>query len=166
MAGRKRLIIIRGNSASGKTSVATELQKRLGPGTMLLSQDVIRRQILKVSEKQKNPAMKLIQLMAGFGWEHGWETVIVEGILSKKKNGVALKELIKTSDRAYVYYFDIPFEETLRRHATKPNACDYGEKEMRDWWLAADELATAGEVIIDETMSPSKIVALIKNDLA
>jgi hypothetical protein len=37
---------------------------------------------------------------------------------------------------------------------------------MRDWWLAADELATAGEVIIDETMSPSKIVALIKNDLA
>lgn len=38
-----KLIVLRGNSGSGKTSVAKELQKKFGHGTMLISQDVVRR---------------------------------------------------------------------------------------------------------------------------
>ena len=39
-----KIIIIRGNSGSGKTTVAKELCKRLGnSNVMLLSQDVVRR---------------------------------------------------------------------------------------------------------------------------
>lgn len=37
------IIIIRGNSGSGKTTVANELREYLGKDCMLLSQDVIRR---------------------------------------------------------------------------------------------------------------------------
>lgn len=41
------LIIIRGNSASGKTALAEACREQLGSTqTLLLSQDVIRRQIL------------------------------------------------------------------------------------------------------------------------
>ena len=43
-----KLIILRGNSGSGKTSVAKALQDKLGPNTMLLSHDMIRMQILHV----------------------------------------------------------------------------------------------------------------------
>jgi len=35
------IIILRGNSGSGKTTIAQELQKKFGLGTMLISQDVV-----------------------------------------------------------------------------------------------------------------------------
>ena len=38
-----RLIILRGNSGSGKTTTGKALQKKSGHGTMLISQDVVRR---------------------------------------------------------------------------------------------------------------------------
>lgn len=51
-----KLIILRGNSGSGKTTVAKELQKRFDRNTMLISQDVVRRDMLKeksiTSEKE------------------------------------------------------------------------------------------------------------------
>lgn len=48
----RELVILRGNSSSGKTSVAKDLQQLFGPNTMLISQDVIRRDILKVKDKE------------------------------------------------------------------------------------------------------------------
>ena len=45
-----KLIILRGNSGSGKTTVAKELQKKFGYNTMLISQDEIRRNILWVKD--------------------------------------------------------------------------------------------------------------------
>lgn len=51
-----KLIILRGNSGSGKTTVAKELQKRFGRNTMMISQDAVRRDMLKeksiTSEKE------------------------------------------------------------------------------------------------------------------
>jgi len=44
----KKLIILRGNSGSGKTTIAKELQNRFGRNTMLISQDVIRRDMLNL----------------------------------------------------------------------------------------------------------------------
>ena len=32
------------------------------------------------------------------------------------------------------YIWDLPFQETVRRHATKPVATEFGEGEMRAWW--------------------------------
>lgn len=48
----RELVILRGNSGSGKTSVAKDLRQLFGPNTMLISQDVIRRDILKVKDKE------------------------------------------------------------------------------------------------------------------
>ena len=38
----KKIIILRGNSGSGKTTVARALQKKFGYNTMMISQDGIR----------------------------------------------------------------------------------------------------------------------------
>ena len=48
------IIIIRGNSGSGKTTVAKELCKQLGKDCILLSQDVIRREILHTNDQYRN----------------------------------------------------------------------------------------------------------------
>ena len=54
------LIILRGNSGCGKPSTARLLQRQLGYGTMLVSQDVVRREILRVKDSESNPAIQLI----------------------------------------------------------------------------------------------------------
>lgn len=43
-----KLIILRGNSGSGKTTVAELLQQKFGPNTMRLSHDMIRMEVLHV----------------------------------------------------------------------------------------------------------------------
>ena len=47
-----KLIILRGNSGSGKTSAGIALQKKFGPNTMLISHDMIRLQVLHVWSRE------------------------------------------------------------------------------------------------------------------
>ena len=64
-----------------------------------------------------------------------------------------------------IYYFDISFEETVRRHATKPNAHEFGESEMRQWWKDQDVLGVPGEQRIGEQLAQAEIVDMIHRDV-
>jgi len=79
----QKLIILRGNSCSGKSTIAKKLQIKLGYGTMLIPQDIIRRQIIRVKDSIGNPSIELIYRTALYGKEIGYD-VILEGILTKK----------------------------------------------------------------------------------
>jgi len=158
-----KLIILRGNSGSGKTTIAKLLQNELGSGSMLVSQDVILREMLRVSDEANNPAVQLIYDLCMYGSKIGY-TVILEGILIKQKYGTMLKKLLEDFDgQKHVYYFDIPFDETVRRHAAKPNSHEFGEKEMKEWWQDKDYLELEGERIINESMSQERIINFIKS---
>ena len=81
----EKLIILRGNSGSGKTTVAKELQKKLGNSTagghpLLLSQDVVRRDMLKVKDGPHTEAILLLMELLKYGHAHN-EITILEGIL-------------------------------------------------------------------------------------
>ncbi len=161
----QKLIIIRGNSGSGKTTVAKKLRQKLGYETMLISQDVVRRDILGVKDDSGNPTVQLIHDLAMYGKKIGFN-VIIEGILKSSVNGEMLANLVQEFDgNASVYYFDIPFEETLNRHGTKPNKHEFGEEAMRRWWLEKDHLNISNEKIIDETHTEDEIVTMIYSDL-
>lgn len=156
------LIIIRGNSVSGKTTIAKKLQRELGEKTMLIQQDVVRREILNVRDTSGNSAIKLIENLALYGKSIDYN-VIVEGILSTRKYGEMLQRVVAQFDRVFVYYFDIPFEETLRRHKTKPNVDEFGEKELRDWWKEKDMLGDDDRMITAK-MNEQEIVDRMMND--
>lgn len=130
----KNWIILRGNSGSGKTTIAKELQKKFGRNTMLISQDMIRRDMLKVKDGENTLAVPLMKELLIYGNKHS-EIVILEGIMYADwyKSLFELAVLLYDT-RVYAYYFDLPFEETLKRHQTKPNCNDFGEEEMRRWW--------------------------------
>ena len=49
---------------------------------------------------------------------------------------------------AFAYFLDVPFDETLRRHATKPRVLKYGEAEMRRWYRGLDLLPGGIEQVI------------------
>ncbi|MCM1049497.1 MAG: kinase [Clostridiales bacterium] len=133
-----KLIILRGNSGSGKTTVAKELQKRLGRNTMLISQDVIRRDMLWVKDEESTPAIPLMQELLIYGNSHS-DIVILEGIMYADWYKPLFKLAVQLYDtRIYAYYFDLSFEDCLKRHQTKPNCNEFGEKEMRRWWREKD----------------------------
>ncbi|MFZ1801687.1 MAG: AAA family ATPase [Candidatus Saccharimonas aalborgensis] len=163
-------LIIRGNSGSGKTTVAKELRARISDGlsgnTLLVQQDVLRRDMLRERDMpEKCSVIELIELVVEFGRRQG-RIVILEGILVTKKYGPMLRHLANRFDEVYVYYLDIPFEETLRRHATKPNAHEFGEKEMREWWNDRDYLVISNEKILTKELSVEDIVDTIIDDMS
>lgn len=154
------LIILRGNSGSGKTTVAQQLQRELGPSTLLISQDVLRREMLGVKDGPHCLAIGLIEEIARYG-KGKVETVIIEGIMYTDWYGMMLKELALDFEACFCYYFDLPFEETLKRHQTKINRAEFGEARMRDWWQEKDYLEIIGEETITEDESAVSIVKRI-----
>lgn len=66
----RKLITFRGNSGSGKTTVARKLQKKFGHNTMLISQDEIRRNMLWVKDGIDTKALPLMIELLKYGNEH------------------------------------------------------------------------------------------------
>lgn len=159
------LIIIRGNSRSGKTTTAKILQNHLGHGTLLVSQDTVRREMLKVQDREGNLSIDLIRQIAEYG-KGKCEFVIVEGILYKHRYGEMLNNLIKFfNHKTYTYYFDLSFEETVIRHNSSSKMLEFGEDSLRAWWNPSDYLGMDGEVILTNDMSQNDVLNLILNQL-
>lgn len=144
----KKLIILRGNSGSGKTTVARELQKRFGKNTMLISQDAIRRDMLMVKDGENTLALPLMKELLRYGYQHS-EVVILEGIMHRDWYQSLFKLAMQLyGNGVYAYYFDLPFEETLRRHQTRAKCNEFGEEEMRKWWREKDFAEGLKEICI------------------
>lgn len=160
-----KLIVLRGNSGSGKTTVAKELQKVLGSNTMLISQDAIRRDILKVKDGEGTPAIPLLMELLRYG-RNNCEVVILEGILVADWYRSLFELAVELyGTNIYAYYYDISFEETLRRHQTRSNRCEFGEEAMRSWWRNKDYSDILNEKIISENQSKEKTVQEILYDI-
>ncbi|PEP86882.1 hypothetical protein COE95_09815 [Bacillus toyonensis] len=157
------LIIIRGNSGSGKSTVAKQLQLLL-KNTLLVPQDVARRDMLRVKDNVGNLSIELIKQIALYGIGKV-NYVIVEGILNTHKYKTMLTELINTFEETHIYYYDISLEETIARHKTKPNKNDFGKAELTAWYTNKDFLDSPNEKIIPETMSIDETVKMIITDI-
>lgn len=154
----RKLIILRGNSGSGKTAVAKELQNRFGRNTMLISQDMVRREILKVKDGENTQAIPLMKELLIYGNNHS-DVVILEGIMYADWYKPLFELAVRLyGSNIYAYYFDLSFEETLRRHQTKPNCHEFGEEAMRRWWREKDFSDILNEVSITAEKSMDIIV--------
>jgi adenylate kinase family enzyme len=160
-----KLIILRGNSGSGKTTTGKELQRKFGYGTMLISQDIVRREMLFVKDGPNTEASQLLLELTLYGKKH-CNIVILEGILNSKWYKKLFRNLLNEfNNQIFAYYFDIPFEETLNRHKQKPNAHEFGEKEMREWWNEKDLLDIITEVCLHKELSLNEIVDIVSQDV-
>lgn len=159
-AGDGKLIVLRGNAGSGKSTVAAQLRALATHPTALIEQDYYRHQLLSPwDEKASVLRSQLMVRDTRFLLAEGC-TVIIEGVLpSKWFKGIY--EEIAARD-AYVYYFDIPFEETVRRHAGRGKANDFGEEVLRGWWQENDILGVAGEQRIGQEYSVAATVDMIR----
>lgn len=165
MNNKSKIIILRGNSGSGKSTAAKALQKRLGRGTLLISQDVVRREMLWVSDGQDTKAIPLLINLIKYGKEN-CDFVILEGILNSRWYKELFEQIkAEFGSNVYAYYYDLPFEETLLRHKTKPNCNEFGEEEMKKWWNEKDYIGIIQEKMINKETSLDAAVNMIFNDV-
>lgn len=160
------LIILRGNSGSGKSSVAKMLQRKIGRNTLLISQDFVRREMLWAHDGKNTEALTLLITLLKYGKSH-CKYVILEGIL----NANWYKPLFETAtelykEKLFAYYYDIPFEETLRRHETKEKKFEFGEAEMLRWWNEKDFIGIIPEKSFKQDVYLESAVNIILKDIS
>ncbi len=161
---RTRLVLLRGNSASGKSSVAAGLRDRFGRGLALVGQDNLRRIVLRERDRPGAANIGLIDTVARYALDAGYH-VVLEGILHADRYGDMLARL-RTDHRGptHAYYLHVPWEETLARHATKPIAHEVGERELRAWYRELDLLPGGAETVIGAASSLTETVDRIMRD--
>lgn len=139
-----RLIVIRGNSCSGKTTVARTLHPLL-PGCALVEQDHFRRMMLR--EKPGGLAPRLIESTVQWLLDHDRQ-VILEGILFSDEYQSMLVSLMYYAERTHLFYLDVRLEETLRRNAARPEGHRHSPDDMRAWFHPHDVLGFSREHLI------------------
>jgi adenylate kinase family enzyme len=161
-----KLIVLRGPSGSGKSAVAKKLFEGASRRTVHVDQDHYRF-IFNPPGGGTKPNIdsihKMIKSNTLIALEDGCD-VILDGILSVKSYSEVLDEIFnKHEGESYMFYFDVSFEETLRRHSTRPNkAKDFGEAEMREWFPASHRSNHELEQIIPESFSIDETIRFIK----
>ena len=155
------LIVLRGNSGSGKSSVSHALRDAFGRGLTWVSQDLIRRIILKEKDAPGGVNIGLIDQVARYCLDHG-QQVVLDGILYADRYEETLAGLNRDHlGSSHFYYLDVSLDETLRRHATRPQATEFGPDDMRGWYCQHDLLSSIHERVIPETSTLEQTVKLI-----
>ncbi|MFD0023333.1 AAA family ATPase [Streptomyces sp. NPDC058382] len=152
-SGVTRLVLLRGNSASGKSSVAAAVRERFGRGLAIVGQDNLRRNVLRERDRPGAANIGLIDTVTRYSLDAGYH-VVLEGILYADHYGPMLQRLCEDHrGRTHCYYLDVDLGETLRRHATKPQVSEYGEAELRAWYRSRDLLPGGAESVIGAASS-------------
>ncbi|MEV7598503.1 AAA family ATPase [Kitasatospora sp. NPDC089797] len=164
-----RLVVVRGNSASGKSSVAAGIRDRSGQGLAVVAQDNLRTTVLRERDRPGGANIGLIDTVARYALDAGYH-VVLEGILYTDHYGEMLRRLI--GDHRGVtrcYYLDIPIDETLVRHASKADPALLAavtERDLRDWYHEHDVLPGGVETVIGSDSSLHDTVDRIMRDTA
>jgi predicted kinase len=156
-----RLIIVRGNSGSGKSTVARRLQRGHGRGCALVEQDYLRRILLRERDRPGGLAVGLLEQTVRYALDGGYH-VVLEGILHRARYGPMLHRLITAHvGVTTVVYFDVSLDETLRRHSLRPQAAEFTAEQMRGWYEPRDVLGVPGEHILGEDVPEDESVTFI-----
>lgn len=160
------LVVLRGNSGSGKSTTARAVRARLGRGVAWVEQDHLRRIVLRERDVPGGANIGLIAQTVRYALDHDY-CVLLEGILAAERYEGMLADLHRDhAGHTLFYYFDTTFEETVRRHATRPQATAFTTEQMAEWYRSRDLLGFVAEQLIPEDASAESTVERIVRDLA
>jgi hypothetical protein len=118
LRSRSQLIVLRGNSGAGKSTVAHGLRAELGRGVGKIDQDTVRRKLLRERDVEHGVNIGLIEHIVRYTLASDY-VVILEGILHAGRYGEMLRRLHHDFGGGW-YFLQVSWEESLRRHQTRP----------------------------------------------
>jgi len=157
----EKLLIIRGPSGAGKSTVSKELLALCSRPTLLVSEDGIRKMFNDHQRAGHDAARELATQSVRYGLRNGYD-VIYEGILNIKTRKAQIDEFLETHpEENYFFYLDVGWDETVRRHDTRPEKAEFGLEAMERWWDYASPINHPAETIIPETASKAEMIRII-----
>lgn len=148
-----KLIILRGPSGSGKSTIANILPQRSKYKFATVEQDMFRQTILHNQLGARELSATLCKNSIIECLESGF-SVIAEGIFNAKNYKQIFDAIIKNHpNNNYAYYFDVSFEETIRRHKTRDKKHQFNSEDMKPWYKSASPLGYDFESVINENHS-------------
>jgi hypothetical protein len=141
--------------------VALALREAYGRGLAWVSQDLIRRTILKERDRPGGVNIGMIDQITRYSLEHRYH-VVLDGIFYADR----YEPMLVALDRDHLgvsrfYYLDVSLDEALRRHTTRPQAAEFGPDDMRDWHKPRDLLAGIQEHVIPQASTLPETTSLI-----
>lgn len=164
MKENTKLIVLRGPSGSGKSSVALKLREQSKRKIAIIEQDYYPEVMFARRDKEDSVAARRELLVADtlIALKYGFD-VILDGILSVHTHRDAFEKIIdEHRTENYMFYFDVSLEETLKRHATRPKASQFGVDEMAKWYIQATPANYDFEEKIPENFTLEQTVEFIK----
>lgn len=165
MKNATTLIVLRGPSGAGKSTIAKTIQDReLAQGRKMayVEQDYFRRTVLKERDIQGGYNVEFIKTVTLLLLQESYG-VIMEGIFDRDRYQEMFQSILAEHPvQNFFFYSDISFEETLKRHQTKPNCHEFGEKEMRSWYKEKNFFNFIQENIFSEEYSLEETVEYIR----
>lgn len=160
-----KLIILIGPSGAGKSTTAKRLKELSSRNTATIEQDVFRHNILHDQENSREVSAIMMKDTILTALRNGYD-VIADGIFDITHSKKIFDDILAehTSDNQ-IYYFNISLEETIRRHGTRSKKNDFGEDEMKKWYIPANLMGYDFEREITEGMSEEDIISIISSDI-
>lgn len=156
-----RLVVLRGNSGAGKSTVARTLRQRVGAGLAWVEQDYIRRRLLAEHDRPGMANIGLIDLTVRYALDAGYY-VILDGILPAAHYRAMLTDLHRDHQGlTWHAYFDVPLAETQRRHLDRSWASEVGIERLAEWYLPGDLLPDIDQAVIDADTTADEAADLI-----
>lgn len=159
-----KLIILRGNSGSGKSTVALEIAKRSKNKIAVVDADYYRVTMLWPKPFDGNDLVALMSQNVLYSLEHDY-TVIWDSIFfATDKNKEYLGEFFTRfhPHDNFIFSLDVSLEETVRRHEQRPKSKDFTIEQMKEWYQPVESLGYDFEYNILESSTLEDTVTYIK----
>ena len=156
-----KLIVLRGPSGAGKSTVAKLLHGKAIKKTALIDQDYYRHVMFNNLHSDLEAPRYVMFAGVLAALQHGYD-VILEGFMGMGKYQSYFDDLlVQHPDYNYFVYFDVSFEETLRRHKTRVKGDGLNEAKMNELFLRSGPSGYPGEMIINQETYAQHAVAMI-----
>jgi thymidylate kinase len=152
-----KLIILRGPSGAGKSTVAKMLHKTMGGKTALIEQDYIKLEMFDGSEESREAVRNMVMINIRAALDMSCD-VVAEGFFNAAGYKERFEKLFEGHpEDNYLFYFDISFEETARRHATREKSQLFNPEDMKEWYSLASPYNHPHEHIIPENYTAKQM---------
>lgn len=161
MNNPSKLIVLRGPSGAGKSTVAQLLHKSVAHKSALIEQDYYRHSMFNNPHSDIEAPRYVMFAGVLAALDHGYD-VILEGIMSMGKYRPYFDELLaQHPDKNHFFYFDVSFEESVRRRQARPKDDELSDAKIHEYYLRSGASEYPGEIIIPEQSTAEQSLALI-----
>ena len=159
-----KLIILRGNSGSGKSTVAKSLAMSSAHKVAVVDADAYRVGMFHPLGQCREDVAELMAHNVRFCLERGYDVIWDSIFYANDRNRVYLGDFFahQHPQENYIFNFDVSWYETVRRHQTRHKRHDFDAETMREWYRPVETLGYKFEYTVPEHSTAAESVDYIR----